>query len=456
MGDSPPPGPSDLVAGTLIAGKYRIERKLGAGGMGAVYAAKHEALGVRVAIKVVLPAIAKDGQVVARFLQEARAAARIEGEHIARVTDVGTLESGAPYMVMELLEGEDLGELVEKDGALEPSRAVRYVTQALSGLSEAHALGVVHRDLKPSNLFVVRRTGKPDRVKVLDFGISKTNFEQAGDQITATGSLLGSPAYMSPEQLRSSKSVDVRADIWSVGVILYEVLTGALPFHGDNVGAVFAAILENEAVPPHTLRGAVPQGLSDVVLRCLRRKPEERFQTVEELATALAPFASTTIDTSTDVPGSGPTSRSRAIADTAIAPSVPVAVVQTQGTWSDRDGAESPKRKLWPFALGGGVVVVGCAIAAKVLFFSPVVPVASSGALPAIAAPSTATATTTTTATATTTTTTTSTASSTATATTATTASATATPASSASAKKVGKPKPTASASSDEALFQRH
>jgi serine/threonine-protein kinase len=443
----------------LIAGKYRIERKLGAGGMGAVYAAKHEALGVRVAIKVVLPAIAKDGQVVARFLQEARAAARIEGEHIARVTDVGTLESGAPYMVMELLEGEDLGELVEKDGALEPSRAVRYVTQALSGLSEAHALGVVHRDLKPSNLFVVRRPGKPDRVKVLDFGISKTNFEQAGDQITATGSLLGSPAYMSPEQLRSSKSVDVRADIWSVGVILYEVLTGKLPFHGDNVGAVFAAILENEPVPPRALRGALPQGLSDVVLRCLRRKPEERFQTVEELAAALAPFASTTIDTSMDIPGPGPTSRSNAIADTAIAPSVAAVAVQTQGTWSDRGGAESPKRKVWPLAVGGSVVVVGCAIAAKVLFFSPVVPVASGGALPAIAAPSTAkspslaapqngaelgaspsTAT----------------ATSTATAPVSVSVTATATGAPSASAKKIGKPKPTASASSDEALFQRH
>ncbi|HZO14337.1 MAG TPA: protein kinase [Polyangiaceae bacterium] len=278
-------GSTDLRPDALVGGKYRIEEKLGEGGMGAVYAARHQHLGSRIALKILLPAIAKDPQVVGRFLQEARAAARIEGDHVARVFDVGTHDDGRPFMVMELLAGEDLSAKMAR-GAIAPGVAVAYVVQALQGISEAHEIGVVHRDLKPENVFVTQRTGRQDTVKILDFGISKASFEQSAN-ITRTGSTMGSPAYMSPEQVRSSKDVDRRADIWSTGVILYELLTGKLPFHAETVGGVFAAILETRPPPP----AGVPEGLSRAVMRCLERDPAKRFQSADELTRALAPYA---------------------------------------------------------------------------------------------------------------------------------------------------------------------
>jgi serine/threonine-protein kinase len=280
--------------GDLLAGKYRVERVLGQGGMGIVFAANHELLGVRVAVKLLLTDIASSTEAVTRFVNEAKNAARIQSDNVARVMDVGTLDGGRPYMVIEFLEGDDLSKLLETRGVLSVQEAVDYVLQALEGLAQAHSIGIVHRDLKPANLFLVKRQDRTMQVKVLDFGISKaTNpLGEGSGAMTSTKALLGSPYYMSPEQLRSSKSVDARADIWSIGIILYELLTGTPPFAGDNFGELFAAILETDAPSLSSKRNDVPPQFEHVVMRCLQRRPENRYANVGELAAALAPFAS--------------------------------------------------------------------------------------------------------------------------------------------------------------------
>jgi serine/threonine-protein kinase len=276
------------AVGTVLAGKYRLDRRIGKGGMGVVYEARHLLLESQVAIKVLTT---KDPTTITRFLNEARAAAKIRSDFVVHVSDVGN-EENTPYMVMELLEGEDLGSMLKRRGRLPAEEAVDYVLQSLAGLTEAHELGIIHRDLKPGNLYVTWRGGIPDRVKIVDFGISKRLFDEGGPKVTTGDSVLGSPAYMAPEQLRGSSRIDARTDIWSAGVILYELLTGDIPFNGPNAGAVFAAILENTPVAPQSMRPELPPGLDDVVLKCLKRDPKDRYQTASELADALAPFAS--------------------------------------------------------------------------------------------------------------------------------------------------------------------
>jgi eukaryotic-like serine/threonine-protein kinase len=284
-----PPGVP--VLGTVLAGKYRLDGILGIGGMGVVYRSRHALLGVPVAVKIILPEFASRPEFVARFTNEARAAARIQSDHIARVNDVGTTADGMSFLVMELLDGEDLASLLSREGPQPLDRCLDWVLQACAGLADAHAEGIVHRDLKPSNLFLARRQGKADRLKIFDFGISKGTFEEAGGQITSTNTMLGSPAYMAPEQLRSSRTVDKRADIWSLGVILYELLTGSTPFNGENLGAVFAAILEMDPIPLRSLLPSIPEQVDRAVLQCLRRSLDARYADVSEVALALAPFA---------------------------------------------------------------------------------------------------------------------------------------------------------------------
>jgi serine/threonine-protein kinase len=277
--------------GDVLAGKYRVERVLGVGGMGVVVAARHVTLEERVAIKFVLPEQLHNPEAVARFLREARNAVRIRSEHVARVTDVGTLESGAPYMVMEYLEGRDLAAVLEASGPLPVGWVVQIVLQACEALAEAHALGIVHRDLKPSNLFLLTRPDGSPLVKVLDFGISKSIVGAGGDvQITKTSAALGSPAYMAPEQMTRAKDVDARADVWALGVILYELLGGRLPFQGDTVPEVCVRIATEAHAPLCALRPDVPPGVSEIVDRCLAKSPAARFGSVAELARALAPF----------------------------------------------------------------------------------------------------------------------------------------------------------------------
>jgi serine/threonine-protein kinase len=276
--------------GALLNGKYRIERVLGKGGMGIVYAAHHEQLGERVAIKMMLEDVAQHPEAVGRFLNEARAAAKIKNEHVARVMDVGTVDlNGAAFMALEYLEGHDLGQLLAQQERLPVAVAVDYVLQALEAIAQAHALGIVHRDLKPANLFLARQQSGDDVVKVLDFGISKveTGLHQQG-ALTATRTILGSPLYMSPEQLRSSRSVDARADIWSLGVILYELTTGTLPFDGESPGAIFAAILEQGPPPIRERQPEVSADLERIILKCLQRRPDDRYGDVAALASDLA------------------------------------------------------------------------------------------------------------------------------------------------------------------------
>ena len=283
---------AELQEGAILAGKYRVERVLGVGGMGVVVAARHMQLDTKVAIKYLAPAALENPDVVARFAREARAAVKITGEYVAKVLDVGTLESGTPYLVMEYLDGADLGAWLEKSGALQIEQAVEFVLQACVAVAEAHSLGIVHRDLKPANLFCVRRADGKPAIKVLDFGISKfTDAAESSLSVTRTAMVMGSPLYMSPEQMQASKSVDARADIWALGVILYELLTERVPFEGESITDVAVKVATQPVTPVRTLRAEVPAGLDTAILRCLAKPRDERFATVAELALALHDFA---------------------------------------------------------------------------------------------------------------------------------------------------------------------
>jgi len=285
------PGPPPLGVGDRVLGKLRIDGVVGEGGMATVYRAYHEVLAQMVALKVVR-AGSDDKLVAERFLKEARLCALMRTEHVARVMDAGTLDTGAPYMIMELLEGETLFDRLGR-GPLSVPAAVDVMLQAMEAIAEAHALGIVHRDIKPENLFVTAGDDGYERVKVLDFGISKI-MESSAITLrgTKTGVVLGTPLYMCPEQLRSTKDVDARADVWSLGIVLYELVAGKAPFDREGQGAIFAAILEEEPVPLSTLLPEVPRAFSDAVASCLRKKREERCADVAELARAIEPFAS--------------------------------------------------------------------------------------------------------------------------------------------------------------------
>jgi eukaryotic-like serine/threonine-protein kinase len=283
-----------LEPGTVLAGKYRVERVIGRGGMGIVAAAHHLQLEQRVALKLMLPHAVVSGEAVARFLREARAAARISSEHVARVFDVGALATGEPYIAMEYLEGSDIAELLAQRGRLPVEEAVDYLLQACEALAEAHAAGIVHRDLKPGNLFLVRRVDGRRFVKVLDFGISKVSGGPAESNApaTRTSALMGSPLYMSPEQMSSSKHVDARSDVWALGVVLYEMVSGTPPFNGETLPQVCARVMSEPAPPLAQLSPGLPAALYSAIHRCLEKEPAQRFQSVAQLAHALEPLAS--------------------------------------------------------------------------------------------------------------------------------------------------------------------
>jgi eukaryotic-like serine/threonine-protein kinase len=277
--------------GQVLAGKYKVENVLGIGGFGAVLAARHIQLEERVAIKVLLPHAAKNQAASERFLREARAAVRIRSEHVAKVTDVGTLEDSVPYMVMEYLDGTDLSTLVKSRGGQLIPDVTEWIIQACEAIAEAHNMGIIHRDLKPANLFLTHKVDGAPCVKVLDFGISKMQNETGDKGMTKTSDVMGSPFYMSPEQMRSTRSVDVRSDIWALGTILFELLAGAPPFDAETMTALVVSIMQE---PPRDLaayRTDVPPALRDAIMRCLEKDPSRRFSDVAELVRALAPFA---------------------------------------------------------------------------------------------------------------------------------------------------------------------
>jgi serine/threonine protein kinase len=278
--------------GEVLAGKYRIERVLGAGGMGVVVEALHIDLDERVALKFLLPEALKP-ELVERFLREARTAIRIKNEHVARVSDVGRLEGGAPYMVMEFLVGSDLDAILKARGSLPPGQVVDWILQACEALAEAHSLGIIHRDLKPANLFLTHRADGTELIKVIDFGIAKAiQPEGSSAALTHTSQIMGSPLYMSPEQMRNAKHVDARSDIWALGITLYQLLSNKTPFDADTVHALCAALLTEAPKPLETQQTGLPPALCAVVMRCLAKDPEERYASVAQLATALRPFGS--------------------------------------------------------------------------------------------------------------------------------------------------------------------
>jgi serine/threonine protein kinase len=283
---------SPVAPGHKLAGKYRVEREIGAGSMGVVVEAWHVELDQRVAIKFLYPEFASHQEGAERFRREARASARIENEHVAKVLDIGTLDEGRTlYYVMEFLRGHDLSRELSLHGPLAVKTAVDYVLEACEALEEAHAKGIVHRDLKPANLFLVERPNGGEMVKIVDFGISKiTGGTGRQFSLTDTSIMMGSPAYMCPEQLESSRSVDGRADIWSLGVILHELILGEIPFRGDSVPQLVGSILLGKRMLL-TSRPGVPADLEAVVARCLRQTRDERYADIRELREALIPFS---------------------------------------------------------------------------------------------------------------------------------------------------------------------
>lgn len=273
--------------GAIVAGKYRVERVLRRGGMGTVLLATHTLLDRPVALKILHSYPIEDPAATERLLREGRALARLRGEHIARVLDVEASENGPCFLVLEYLEGEDLGAMIRRLGKLPVDVAVTYIIEACEALAEAHAHGIVHRDIKPSNLFLSTLTNGSRGIKVIDFGISKLVDQSSA--LTHSRSVIGSPCYMAPEQLRSSERIDARCDIWSLGVVFYEVLTGRPPHAGNSVLELCASILESAPKSPRTLRPEVSQSLDAVVRKCLALDPDERYASVEELARSIAP-----------------------------------------------------------------------------------------------------------------------------------------------------------------------
>jgi eukaryotic-like serine/threonine-protein kinase len=363
--DDPTPQPGDMVVE-----KYRVKQVLGAGGMGVVVSAEHVQLGQTVALKFLRTDAFTSQTIVERFLREARAAAQLKSEHVVRVTDVGTLPTGAPYMVMEHLSGTDLGDEIVRRGQLPVKEAIGYVLQACEAIAEAHAAGILHRDLKPSNLFLTRYPDGSPLVKVLDFGISKTLSKKTDlePSLTGTAELMGSPRYMSPEQIRAAKELDARSDVWSLGIILYELLAGRTPFDGESLPEVLAQIAADPPTPLGEVRADLPAGLEDVIMRCLEKNRETRYASVDDFAIALLPHASSagrgSIDRIRAIAGlpASPVAHEPAAEPTGAGAAATAAGVRTATGWGGTH-AEPARNRSWPVVASVGVAAVVLAAA---------------------------------------------------------------------------------------------
>ncbi len=271
--------------GVTLENKYLLTAKLGQGGMGSVYKGQHALIGKTVAVKFLHARFVGQKQVVQRFYREARAAAAIGHDNIIDVFDVGISPEGDPFLVMEYLEGESLADMLDRVGPLSVEAACGVMEPALLALSAAHAKGIVHRDLKPDNIFVAHKEGAPPKVKLIDFGISKV--ADGAEKLTRTGSVMGTPAYMAPEQARGDAALDHRADVYAMGVILYELLTGALPFPGDTFASIMARILTEKPLPPLEVRPDLPRGVQTIIMTTLEKDPARRYQSAAALLAAL-------------------------------------------------------------------------------------------------------------------------------------------------------------------------
>lgn len=280
---------SPVEPGELVVGKYRVERVIGAGGMGVVVAATHVELDQKVALKFLHAHVLDGAGAVDRFSREAKAAVKLKSEHVAHVYDVGVLPDGAPFSVMELLDGVDVANYAAQKKPLTVNEAVEIVIQACDAIVEAHAAGIVHRDLKPQNLFVTRKANGAPLIKVLDFGVSKWTGQDFS--ITDSSVVVGSPLYMAPEQMRAARNAEPRSDIWALGVILYELLAGKVPFDGATVTELCLKVVTDPPAPLLDVRKDIPEPLASIVARCLEKDPTKRFENVAMLAQALEPFA---------------------------------------------------------------------------------------------------------------------------------------------------------------------
>jgi serine/threonine-protein kinase len=277
----------------LSIGQYRVLKKLGEGGMGAVYIAEHVLLGRKAAIKVLLPQLSAHQEIVNRFFNEARAATAISDPGIVQIFDFGYHTDGSAFIVMEFLEGETLDSRLRRLGRLHPADAIRLIRQVASSLAAAHARGIIHRDLKPENIFLVvdKEVSGGERAKILDFGIAKLSDDHPGKVRTHTQAIMGTPMYMSPEQCRGAGQVDARSDVYALGCVLFHLLTGTVPFDGEGAGDIIAAHLREPAPAPSSRAPGIAPEVDGVVLRCMAKTADQRFASMEELATVLGQLA---------------------------------------------------------------------------------------------------------------------------------------------------------------------
>lgn len=281
-------GSEDPLLGVELAGTYRVLGVLGEGGMGRLYDAEHVRIDRRYAVKVIHRPLSERSDLVERFAREARAMSRVRSDHIVDVVDVLEAPDGRQCIVTEKLDGKDLEAHVAGGRKLTPSEAVRWVRQACRGVAAAHALGVVHRDIKPSNLFLASDAGGAVTLKILDFGVAKIGGESA--EVTSTGVIVGTPAFMAPEQARGASSADARSDVYALGAVLYRLVTGQSPYGGSDASTTLIRLLEESPARPSLVDKTIPPGLEAVIERAMARDPEERFQSAEELERALQPF----------------------------------------------------------------------------------------------------------------------------------------------------------------------